>query len=107
MKKILFLILFTYPLINYGQDLIDVTVIYSSKDIIIFDNGDKFKVQTTTPFYAVTDSSIDQFIQKDDDFLRLNRVLSIKNNNERIELMEYIKEKMVIYRYRSSKYKKQ
>ncbi len=101
MKKCLFLLFLLFSTIQYGQSVSKTHIIYEYKDQIIMDNGKQFQILTETPFYEVSDTTIDKFIQIGDHVLSLNRILTIKSDNdEYLELIEWSTDDMKFYEYR-------
>ncbi len=101
MKKCLFLLFLLFSTIQYGQSVSKIHIIYEYKDQIIMDNGKQFQILRETLFYEVSDTTIDKFIQIGDHVLSLNRILTIKSDNdEYLELIEWSTDDMKFYEYR-------
>ncbi|WP_299253339.1 hypothetical protein [uncultured Aquimarina sp.] len=103
MKSILFSFFLMFTIFGYGQALSKTKIIFESKKVVVMNNGKEYKILKETPLYAVTDTSIPlRYIIKNKTLI-LNRVLLVKEADEKKELIEWIKGKMTFYELRESK----
>ncbi|WP_106793726.1 hypothetical protein [Aquimarina sp. Aq78] len=101
MKKLLLLVFLFISLQNYAQSLSKTRIIYEHKDQIVMNNGKRYKILVNKPFYSVSDTTIKKYKQyANHHLLRLNRVLILSNDEEYIELIEWVKEDMKLYESR-------
>jgi len=84
---------------SFGQTLSKTSILYENKNQIVLNNGKNYEKLIETPFYEVKDKSIKNYIEIEDHLFRLNRVFVLKTNNENIQLIEWVKEKMSFYKY--------
>ncbi|WP_298539671.1 hypothetical protein [uncultured Aquimarina sp.] len=103
MKSILFSFFLILAISGYGQALSKTNIIFESKKAVVMNDGKEYKILKETPLYAVTDTSIPLRYNFEDKTLILNRVLLVKENEEKKELIEWIKGKMTFYELRPSK----
>lgn len=97
MKRILLIVFLSLTVNNYAQSLSKTNIIYERKDQIVLNNGKQYQILVDKPFYQVSDISIQKYKQVQNDLLRLNRVLILRNNDEYIELIEWVKEDLKLY----------
>ncbi len=102
MKRLLFLLFILSTISNYGQSLSKTSIIYESKGQIVMNNGKQYELIEEKPFYEVNDYTIKKHLQVNDDLLRLNRVLILKNDNKMVTLVEWLKEDFRYYEYRKT-----
>ncbi|WP_034237770.1 hypothetical protein [Aquimarina atlantica] len=101
MKKLLLLVFLFISLHNYAQSLSKTRIIYEHKDQIVMNNGKQYKILVDKPFYSVSDTTIKKYKQyANHHLLRLNRVLILSNDEEYIQLIEWVKEEMKLYESR-------
>ncbi len=100
MKIVLLIVFLCITINNYAQSLSKNNIIYERKDQIVLNNGKQYQILVEKPFYKVADTSIKKFVQVVNDLLRLNRVLILHNNDEYIELVEWIKGDIRLYQLR-------
>ncbi|WP_282078989.1 hypothetical protein [Aquimarina algiphila] len=97
MKRILFIVFLCITVNNYAQSISKTNIIYERKDQIVLNNGKQYQILVDKPFYQVTDTNIQKYKQVVNDLLRLNRVLILRNNDEYVELVEWVKEDIKLY----------
>ncbi|WP_147406224.1 hypothetical protein [Aquimarina sp. BL5] len=103
MKSILFSFFLMLVISGYGQALSKTNIIFESKKIVVMNNGKEYKILKETPLYAITDTTIPLRYTFEDKTLILNRVLLVKEKNEKKELIEWVKGKMTFYELREPK----
>ncbi len=91
MKKIILLILLSTMITGHTQSLSKTEIIYEYKSKVILNNGEQYSIQLDKPYYDVSDPTIELFMQSDEHLLRLNRVLTLTNEDNHIELIEWVK----------------
>lgn len=84
-----------------SQSLSKLCIIYEHKDQIVLSNGKQYQIVLDKPFYEVTDKTIKPFKESNEHVLRLNRVLTLRNKLESLELIEWVKgNNITLYRSR-------
>ncbi len=95
MKKIILLILLFTIMNGHAQSLSKTSIIYERKNQVVLNNGKQYEILANKPFYEVSDSTIQLYKEANGHVLRLNRVLILKNEQENIELIEWVKEEVI------------
>ncbi len=106
MKSILFSFFLLLTVSGYSQVLSKINIIYEYRDTLVMNDGTKYKIIEKTPLYAVTDTTIQLKYTVNDKTLILNRVLLVEEKEKeknQMELIEWVKGKMVFYQLRESK----
>ncbi len=101
MTKYLFLIFTLFSIAQYGQSLSKTSIIYEFEDQVIMNNGKHYQTLVEKPFFEISDTTIQRYIQLEDHVLRLNRVLVLKNESEYTELIEWVKDDFRFYKSRA------
>ena len=97
MKRNLLLFLFFISLVSYAQTSSKAEILYKSKDIIVLNDGVKYKVVIERPYYYVNDAAVQQYKQVGEKVLQLNRVLILKNEKDHKRLIEWLDEGKKVY----------
>ncbi len=97
MKKYVLIILILLSAPHYAQSLSKTSIIFEAKQQVVLNNGKPYQILIEKPFYEISDTTIQRHKQVGDNLLRLNRVLILKNENEHIKLIEWLKEGIRFY----------
>ncbi|MEW7291846.1 hypothetical protein [Aquimarina sp. 2304DJ70-9] len=100
MNKYLLLIFTLFSIVQYGQSLSKTSILYESKDLVVMNNGKSYQILDEKPFFEISDTTIEKYIQIEDHLLRLNRIMMLRNENEYSELIEWLKDDFKFYKSR-------
>ena len=98
--KLLTIFLFI-SIYSFSQILTKERIIYEYKDQLVMNDGAHYKILVSRPFYEISDTSIPQHKILTDHVLRLNRVLVLRSDEKYAQLIEWIKDSMRYYEFRS------
>lgn len=101
MKKLLLILFIAVYGVSYAQNLSREHIIYEHKDQVVMNNGQQYKVVSNKFFYEINDQTIFQYKRVFDHVLRLNRVLILQSKTEQVQLIEWIKNDVKFYEYRT------
>ena len=91
MKKSLLTIFLGISCLMHAQNLSRAHVIYEFEDQIVMNDGQQYKVLSTTQFYEVNDPTIFQYKRVFDHVLRLNRVLILQSEKKQMNLVQLLR----------------